>query len=306
MRLLKTRLSDRPHLVLHIGLGLIGQSIQRFLARSDFEIQKNYPLNWAEPTNITKALKTASQDIALMAGMGTAQIDIIWSAGKAGFSAVREDFEIESEIFSSLLKLTADLSKPYDVRLHHFSSSGGLFEGQRFVGADTEPVPRRVYGDIKLEQEKQVKDLPKTVSKRIYRPSSVYGYNGRGNRAGLVMALVEKGLSGKPVEIYGRSDTLRDYVYVEDIGRFVVSKIKAGRHEDQIYFLTSGKPTSMAEMLKTVQSLLGKRLHFQYVHAGENASHMSFDRSVFPKGWRPTSAAIGLKKTIMNIQKEYI
>ena len=306
MRLLKSRQSDELQLVLHLGLGLIGRSIQRHLKLAQFEAIETYKLNWKDTRQSNATLKRAFQDIALQAGMHETRIDIIWSAGQAGFSANRDDFETEMSVFKSLLQKGTELSQAYTVTLHHFSSAGGLFEGQRFVRKDTEPVPRRAYGDIKLAQEQMIGKLPKSVVRAIYRPSSVYGYNGRGNRAGLVTALAERALAGQTIEIHGRADTIRDYVFVEDIGVFLARRIQERTAKSEIYFLTGGKPTSMVEMLKTVQRIMNKRLLFRFSQTGENTRHMSFDRSVFPTDWFPTPTIIGLKKTINDIQKDFV
>lgn len=306
MRLLKNPNSDTPHLVLHVGLGLIGQSIQTYLTRDIFELDRSYVMDWAGPSAAKTTIRQAGQDMTLISGMTPARIDVIWSAGLAGFAADRDAFETETEIFDALLQLVRELSKVYQVRFHHFSSAGGLFEGQRCVRQESVPVPRRVYGNVKLEQEDSVLALPKSTTKNIYRPSSVYGYNRKGNRAGLVTALVQRGLSGQAVEIFGRPETLRDYVYVDDIGRFIARIIQQDDFDNRVLFLTGGKPTSMFEMLQQVQSLLKKRLHFRFMPDAYNARHMSFDRSVFPEGWKPTQTRVGLKKTILNIQRDFV
>ncbi len=293
-------------MVLHLGLGLIGKSIQRQLCENGFKVHNQFKINWGHAEKAGKTLSIVAQEMAMIAAMEAARIDLIWSAGRAGFSAMHDDFETEMAVFQTLLSLAKDLSKAYSVHVHHFSSAGGLFEGQRFVKQDTLPIPRRPYGSIKLQQEDWVRALPPAICTHIYRPSSVYGYNGRGSRAGLITALAERGLAGQTVHIYGRPDTIRDYVYVEDIGVFVLNRILREWSDNEVCFLTAGKPTTMIEMLKIVQGLLKKRLFFRYIHDGGNTSHMSFDRGTFPTGWKPTHASIGLKKTILNIQRDFV
>jgi len=306
MRLLSRQTPDRTEIVLHMGIGLIGQSIQLFLDRAGFSIDQIYKLSWADRENIVASIKQASFDVTRKAHLYSPRIHLIWSAGKAGFSASPDDFDIENFALDTLIYLARELSGPYTVSFHLLSSAGGLFEGQRCVGPETKPAPLRPYGTVKFDQERRVLALPDRVIKHIYRASSVYGYYATRNRTGLVTALVQKGLIGKSVQIYGRPDTLRDFVFVDDIGAYITSKIINAPGQDSTDYLVGGKPTSMFEMLGTVQKILGKRLNFRFIKDADNTAHMSFNRSLFAPNWCPTILSVGLKKTAIKIHRDFI
>lgn len=302
-----TNQTSAPSIVLQLGLGLVGQSIFKSLRASGYEKVYSAKLDWGDRAGITSKLAAAGEEIKKIAASTSAHnIHILWSAGKGGFGSELLDFDDETFAFNTLIFLTRELTGyfPQSVCFHLISSAGGLFEGQRCVDANSKPNPLRPYGQVKLEQEGKVWRLPDSIGKQIYRPSSVYGYNHAGGRMGLVVALVKKGLQGVPVHIYGRSDTLRDFVFVDDIGDFVSRKVSGGTRQYSTYFLTGGKPTSMFEMISTVQKILGKRLFFRFQPGPNNTLHMSFKRTVFPEGWSPTINAIGLKKTAQLIQRD--
>jgi len=104
---------------------------------------------------------------------------------------------------------------------------------------------------------------------------------------------------------FGKSDTLRDFVFVDDIGNYIVQNIIDENIASGTFFLTSGKTTSMHEVIKIAEKSLNKKIYFSFVDA-TNASHMSFDRSVFPVNWSPTSNAVGIKKTLLKVQCELL
>lgn len=292
--------------VLIFGLGLIGSSISTSLRRRVSSQVIEFPFSWVcadkRSDQIRDVLLFLKKHIAGFKPY--AEIDVVWAAGKAGFGGSRDVFESEQESFNSVLELIHgnDLSDYALVRLHLISSAGGLFEGQRKVDGSSVINPLRPYGEAKVRIEDEVKKLNSSIVSHIYRPSSVYGYAGMNGRAGLVVAILNSVLRNTTARIYAQPDTLRDYVYVSDIGRFVAQTIAFRTGPSQIHFLASGKPTSTLEVIKLIERVMQRRISVQFELTADNTEPNTFQAAARPDHWNPTTLEVGVNITALKIR----
>jgi len=287
-------------IVLIFGIGLIGTSILNkiqslFLSNVttlnfswDNEYQQNIDLN-----NIIKIIFQQEKGI---------NIDVIWCAGKAGFFSTQESINDEIQSYKSVLKFVNDLSiqmKGSIITFHLFSSAGGLFEGQNSVSDASLPKPLRPYGYLKQLQENLLLENSVDFNFIIYRPSSVYGYIPN-TRIGLISNILYKSIRNEFVEIFASKSSLRDYVYVEDISSFVIGKIvnlkEINRHNN-IYYLVSGKPTSIEEIMMILENILNKKIYYSYNLIQTNTLDNSFNMKLVPYNFINTPLSLGLEKT---------
>ncbi|MEO1362186.1 MAG: NAD-dependent epimerase/dehydratase family protein [Pseudomonadota bacterium] len=296
----------RRHMVFLFGSGLIGAAIQQALIRNAPDAQKElFPYDWNDPVvrsqqtddllaaATTWARASGSRDIPL-------QCDVIWAAGRGGFASDSAQMQVETDLFSEVLDLARTLEARFsdaEHGQHLFSSAGGLFEGQNFISATSQPNPLRPYGEGKLAQEALLQAGGGHTRSRIYRPSSVYGAS-PGARLGLIGTLIVNGLAGRTTSIFGRPDTLRDYVFADDIGRFVQHQISAPEPEPaKTFLLASGRPSPMFEIIARVEDILQSPLLLRYDTSPTNALHMSFRPATQPSGWRQTAQETGIRLT---------
>jgi len=157
---LLTRRSDaaskRVDVVIHIGLGLIGRSIQNFLHLKGFVVLKQLRTDWTSGDHTLDNLDSLKNIIEAKFALENINLNIIWSAGKGGFGSAIDDFRVEMKVFKDLCSWVAGIKNARLIRLHYTSSAGGLFEGQKNVKNDSLPDPKRAYGKTKLEQEQIV------------------------------------------------------------------------------------------------------------------------------------------------------
>ena len=339
MRLLSTR--PGGHAAALFGLGLIGGAIHDALAhggtrtgdRTDHRNgDRNGDESWSGgwtttplPFSWTDAEARAAQTQAIARQIETlapSRCDLIWAAGAAGFSASTPALAAEARTFEAFCALARSLGDSLPgtrLRVHLLSSAGGLFEGQTHVGRTTRPAPRRPYGTAKLALEAAALALAQSdagavtqlagtqllgtqpTEVQIYRPSSVYGFR-PGGRMGLVPALIRGVLTHRPVHIFGATDTIRDYVLAEDIGRFIAERVAAPGGDGgsppppSTHLLASGRPTAMTEMFALVGQIMGRSPYLQLDPAPANAQPMSFLPSALPPGWRPTALETGVRQ----------
>ena len=212
-----------------------------------------------------------------------------------------KDAETEMEAYRDVVVLVKEIHRNLHdapVFFHMVSSAGGLFEGQCNVTSDTPPQPVRPYGILKWGQEKYASNLCGSgLNVLIYRPSSVYGYIGKDGRLGLVPTLIHNGRHMKVSYIFGSIDTLRDYVLASDIGIFIADSILEPDSGFRLFTLASGKPSTIFEILRSVEGLLRRKLYLQFNATDRNSAHNSYSRSILPGAWKPTDLQTGIRRT---------
>ena len=154
--------------VIHIGLGLIGAAIDHALAPHLID-RREHKIKWSSEdellATITEALDSLDRDIQTY--------EIIWSAGRAGFSAIKEEVALELDSFTMINRSLHNRLGAASCRFWLMSSAGGLHEGQVCVNSSDKATPKRPYAELKLRQEQLVQSLwPAHV---ICRVSSVEG-----------------------------------------------------------------------------------------------------------------------------------
>ena len=286
---------EHPKLILLLGSGLIGSAIERELASHFSPQQYSVSINWLLGTS--KTLRKAYQEL----GRVTAKvfddtklvpsIHIIWAAGTAGFSSSKDKTNEELEYFIECLATTSDLAKTMlcgPINFHLVSSAGGIFEGQRFINEDSLPSPRRPYGHLKYTEEQQLLCYQETINSYIYRLSSVYGLIQPRQRRGLISTLVENSLTGRSTFISGSMNTLRDFVWLPDVARFIVKQVEIEIPPSGPFFLGSGKSATIESIKRRVEFYLRRRIYCQYQLPATNSADISISSRVLPSDWAPT------------------
>lgn len=159
-----------------------------------------------------------------------------------------------------------------------------------------------------MAQEASVHKNSTLGRRQILRPSSVYGYV-PGGRRGLFTVLSETALKGRTANIMGAMNTLRDYVFAGDIGRFIANSINnhasnLSRHDVETILLASGRAASIYEVVNLIQSSVGRPLFMKIDPRPENARHNTFLRSALPKGFRPTALHEGVALTVGAVSRD--
>ena len=306
------------------GVGLIGAHLVQNLLNRQYSIIHNLPFSWQTPQwwekekadildCIRNLLKSPAQDHKQCTRevyprppeMGikpapTIRINFVWSAGKGGFGMEQSDALSEMDSFSEVeeMAITVLLENPTcQVRFHMLSSAGGLFEGQRNVNPSSLPAPGRPYGFLKLAQEKHLNACDDDLCQFIYRPTSIYGFAGLNHRLGLIPTLLWNGSKNKVSTIYGAPETLRDYVWADDVGAFIARMIDSKTSDSNQFILASGKPSSLFEIFNRIEKMLNKRLFCHYIKSGDNTESNTFSMKTHPAGWNPLDLETGIRKT---------
>jgi UDP-glucose 4-epimerase len=291
-------------LALIFGSGLIGNAVCKSITQAKNAQGRQFSWNWFSLGAIdAPAVEQAVLDA--IKPNANADISIIWAAGQSGFGSDTKVMEQEFLALKAVVDLAHRLAfaRPNTSRSFHLvSSAGGLFEGQVACGLSTAHRPLRPYGFGKIAQEQLIAPDATLGHRRIYRPSSVYGYEKKG-RWGLISVLILHAIQAKPAYIMGAMTTLRDYIFAPDIGKFIASRVcQPGTVLSETLLLASGRPTSIFEVVSLIETLLGMHLFLQIDPTPENARDNTFLRSSLPQDFIPTGLIEGINQTAQRVK----
>lgn len=294
MLILERNAADRPdgnQVVALFGVGTVGGAVANSLVSSGWRVAEDMVISWNSESGRRKSLvECGSALLSLRQTHGDGICSFLWSAGRAGFAAGRDEVAEEMNAFRDVLNLFCDVvHKLYSrSRWHHVSSAGGLFEGQRLVVASSRPNPQRPYGELKLRQEEALHVLPE-AERVVYRLSSVFGSVRRGQRCGLIPTMARNGVLGRITRIVGRPGTLRDFAWTEDVARFIAQEIAQVRgRQNNLFLMASGRPVSISEVQRQVEKSLRRRLYVSYSEQ-QNGSDITFSERAIPEDFRRTN-----------------
>ena len=298
---------NHPIGILHFGIGLLGTTIKNTILKKEFFEDVHFfnnRIGWNKTDdiaiNLNNFFKKNEGELNQLE-----RIHIIWSAGKAGFSATEDEAERQLNQYKIILNfLIASLETKNKTPVFHLlSSGGGLFEGQTLIEANSIPNPQRPYGKMKLAEEQYLLTHPLGFPVNIYRLSSVYSVDVLDKRKGLMNILMENGINHRVSNIYGQENTIRDYVLDRDIAKFLVKNIFNDEASSEIFCLASGKPSTIFEIRKQIEKILNKRIFLSFSFVKSNAANMSYAYTAIAQGFESENQNTSLKKLYLNLTK---
>lgn len=224
------------------------------------------------------------------------------SATRPGTSGRHPTLELEN--LTPMLQLLEVLENRLETRLIFLSSGGTVYGNpQSNPVAETSPFsPLSYHGAGKVAIEAFL-NAYRTAGHAVtvLRPANAYGPGQKLNQGfGLVRTVLHHILNESTLEIWGDGESVRDFVYVDD----VVSAIDAALHAPETratYNVGSGAGHSLNEVLELTQKICGRPLRVQYRLARSmdvrkvvlDISHIASDLN-----WRPrVTLEEGIQKT---------
>jgi UDP-glucose 4-epimerase len=134
-----------------------------------------------------------------------------------------------------------------------FPSSGGTVYGPQLRPVNESAIPRPFspYGITKLSIEHFLHYFQKKfdIAVDIYRVGNAYGPRQPDQRPqGVIGVWMRDIINGSEIQVFGDQDTLRDYVYIEDVAFLMTGSLR-DPIASGVYNLGSGEGTSIVRLL---------------------------------------------------------
>jgi UDP-glucose 4-epimerase len=198
-----------------------------------------------------------------------------------------------------------------------YISSGGTVYGQ----SESLPInenhinkPISPYGLTKLTLENYARfySVTEGLNYCIVRPSNAYGegqapFKGQGFIATVIASI----LKGVPVNIYGSTNVLRDYLYVSDLAYGIFKVLEYGKF-GEVYNIGTGIGLSNLDIILKIQNIIGDTAqpaqfnHYPIRPFDVESNYLDCNKIKAHTGWEPKiSIDEGLIKTINWLKENY-
>ena len=219
------------------------------------------------------------------------------------------DIETNIKMSVELFRLAAEAG----VKRVIFASSGGSIYGETENTGEhseqdqTKPISPYAIGKLAIENYLRyfnVKHGLDSVSLRIANP---YGERQPKHRKqGVIPIFLENIHEGKSVAVYGDGSMVRDYIYVKDLAKMIVSMFDKPEVAE-VYNLGSGKGNSINEILNVAKMITGKDPLVEYREVPStfvNSVVLNMDRFINDFGEPAlTSLEDGMRSTYKYIEE---
>ena len=185
-----------------------------------------------------------------------------------------DDYQCE---FTNVLYPTVRLMEfcsEQDIKFVYFSSGGTVYgdrKGEAVPFTEEEPMaPISFYGWSKQMMENSILFMHRTQKLKyvILRPSNPYGkgQNLHGKQ-GLIAVALGKILAGKPIQVWGDGSSVRDYIYIDDLGKAVADVLLDENIVNETLNIGSGVGYSVNTILSTLRDVVTERMCVEHVAA---------------------------------------
>ena len=176
-----------------------------------------------------------------------------------------ESFECVNEKIvvnvSSVIEIL-NLASKYNIRKFVYFSSGGAVYGnykrEPYVESD-QLKPVTFYGwSKKIVEDYIIHFAPElNIEYLIIRPSNPYGrYQNLFGKQGIIGIILGKIITNSELEIWGSGDSIKDYIYIQDLCSIYIKLIKK-KITNQIYNIGSGTGTSLNDIISIIEEIYG-------------------------------------------------
>lgn len=278
------------------GGGFLGSAFARHLANQKVEVHIITPGSYG-PAPDHAVVHAGSMDDesilkSILPGCGT--IFHFASSTNPGNSARHPAAEAAFNLSPTLnfLEILQDY-KPF--HLIYLSSGGAIYGNPEKIPVDeSHPLsPLSYYGAGKLAIERFLRVLasPPDQNVTIVRPPNFYGPGQSFKQGfGVIRTMLEHLYRGTTMEIWGDGETVRDYLYIDDMVDALSRLIDMPR-DNETYNIASGKGVSLNQLIKIVETVCNKELKVEYrTKRQSDVNHIVLDSSRYraKTGWQPS------------------
>lgn len=194
-----------------------------------------------------------------------------------------------------------------NVKRFVFASSGApVGEVEPPIHEELAPHPVSPYGASKLAGEGYCSSYSRTfgIDTVVLRFGNVYGPRSK-NKASVVAKFIKQAIKGKVLEVYGRGDQTRDFIYIKDLVYAIELAASKPGVGGEVFQIATSAETTVNEIVDLLVSTLAEHgiKNIEVVHAETRLGDVERNYSDTTKanrilGWKNQTKLInGLKDT---------
>ena len=213
-----------------------------------------------------------------------------------------ENFRVNAQGTLNVL----EAARSAQVKKFVLASTGGALMGNAPPPVDESSVPQPIspYGASKLASEGYCSAFSASYGMDTVccRFGNVYGAFSA-HKKGVITRYIKQISNGEAVTIYGDGDSMRDYIYVDDLCRGIYLALSTDTGAFNIFHLATGKGTRISELAEMIYSFFPKlshQIHNEPARTGEVGKNFAnYTKAMDMLGFEPeVSLRDGLEKTI--------
>lgn len=258
------------------GAGFIGKNLAKYLLSLNYELtlydlRINGIYSEEELKNVNyyeRSLFDDSDLDSVVAGHDIV-IHLVSSVGPA--SSMIDPEKCYSNDVAKTVELLETMRRQ-NVNKMIFLSSGGTVYGNSICDSYSEDMvlqPCNHYGITKVTIERILMMYNQLYNMKnvVLRISNPYGAGQNSNKGiGAVTVFAEKIMQDDEITIWGDGETVRDYIYIDDVVKMIEKFIlRDSTTADEIYNIGTGEGISLNSLIKVIEGILGKKAKVQYV-----------------------------------------
>lgn len=287
--------------------GLIGSAVAR---RPDLVAFDAGEIPW-ESDQVVEVLR--EQLSRFTSWVGDEPWGIVWAAGAGFMLTSKGELDAELSVFESFCRLLRMGPPAERGGFYLVSSAGGVYAGSTGppFGLSTEPQPLNDYGRMKLGQEGVAAEgVSPRLSVTIGRVSNAYGPGqDLHKQQGLITHLAMGALLARPTTIFAPLTTLRDYVHVDDVARFIAADLLRMARDATPGVMTrivsSGRSASIAELISITERLSGRSVPVMHqLSLGPHFLDLRLERTNAVDAGQVTSLEYGVATVLQDLQQQ--
>lgn len=251
--------------------GFIGSHLTNYISQNKknnivlFGRSKNSILNNNLPYYQLDSLDQDQFDLVF------SNIDVVYYLASATIPATSWEnpaTEIEKNLLP-FLSFAEKISK-LPVKKIVFVSSAGTIYGPSLqkMKESSDKNPFSPYGIIKLTIEHFLNyfKLKNGINFDIYRVSNVYGEGQKtSNGLGIINTFIENILTKHQVQIYGDGNNIRNYIYINDVVKFLANSIYSDVNQSNIFNVASNDTISVNNLVEILKSSIPLDFEVKYI-----------------------------------------
>ena len=241
------------------GAGFIGSNLSRHLIKNDMEV---YCFDMSKPVHEIAGVNYICgdffDDYTLEHALeGMDYVVHALSTVNPGNSNEKylQGYERDFIQTTKLCKMITDQK----IRMIFLSSGGTVYGNQEIqpIVEDALPRPINHYGNVKLCIENTIRTFNYQAHTKILiaRISNPYGPGQDFNKGvGFIDAAIKKTIRGEKIEIWGDGNNVRDYIYIDDVCRMLISLFNYQGNYDT-FNISSNTGTSQRDIIRMLEEM---------------------------------------------------